>query len=175
MTNHSYFNLGGPENGDILDNVLTLNCARYTPVDETLIPTGELLPVAGTPMDFTHPTVIGEHLREVKVGSNPIGYDHNFVVNGANGRLGPVATVYDPKSGRVMTVSSTEPGVQFYTGNFLDGTIVGKKGVAYRQYSGLALETQHFPDAVNHPNFPSDILRAGDTYRSKTVYAFSTR
>jgi aldose 1-epimerase len=180
VTNHSYFNLGGAENGGILDQVLTLYADSYTPVDATLIPTGEIRPVAGTPMDFRKPTRIGEHLKEA--GGDPVGFDHNFVVNAADGR-GPagltgaahVATVYDPGSGRVMDAWSTEPGVQFYSGNFLDGTLTGKKGVVYRQYWGIALETQHFPDSVNHPNFPSYVLHAGDTYRSSTVYQFSTK
>ncbi len=175
VTNHSYFNLGGPESGSILGHVLTLNAARFTPVDSTLIPTGVIEPVAGTPMDFTRPTPIGQHLMEVKVGSFPIGFDHNYVVDGGGGTLAPVATVYEPKSGRVMEVASTEPGVQFYSGNFLDGTLTGKKGVAYRQYGGLALETQHFPDTVNQPNFPTNVLKAGQTYVSQTVYAFSVR
>jgi aldose 1-epimerase len=173
VTNHSYFNLGGPEKGDILGHVLTLNADKYTVVDSTLIPTGELRPVEGTPMDFRLPTPIGARIKEV--GGNPVGYDHNFVINGGGGRLGLVATVFEPKSGRVMEVSSTEPGVQFYSGNFLDGTITGKKDVTYRQYWGLALETQHFPDAINQPNFQTDVLKAGDTYRSTTIYRFSVR
>ena len=173
VTNHSYFNLGGAENGDILGDELTLFADRFTPVDATLIPTGELAPVAGTPMDFRRPTPIGAHIREV--GGHPVGYDHNYVVNGQAGKLSPVAALYDPKSGREMDVSSTEPGVQFYSGNFLDGTITGKKGAVYRQYWALAMETQHFPDSVNHANFPSYVLKAGDTYRSTTIYRFSAR
>jgi aldose 1-epimerase len=173
VTNHSYFNLGGAENGGILDEVLTLHADRYTPVDATLIPTGEIAPVAGTPMDFRTAATIGSRIKEV--GGNPVGYDHNFVVNGGGGKLAPVATVYDPRSGREMDVLSTEPGVQFYTGNFLDGTITGKGGVVYRQYAALALETQHFPDSVNQPHFPSYVLKAGDTYRSTTLYRFQVK
>ncbi len=176
LTNHSYFNLSGPDgrnprsSGSILDHVLTLNADAFTPVDADLLPTGEIRPVAGTPMDFRQPTPIGARIRET--GGNPLGYDHNFAVNGGGGALALVARVADPRSGRVMTVSSTEPGVQFYTGNFLDGAVAGKGGVAYRQYAGFCLETQHFPDSVHHPHFPSCILRAGEIRRSRTVFAF---
>jgi len=173
VTNHSYFNLGGPEKGDILGHVVTINADRYTVVDAELIPTGELRPVEGTPMDFRLPTPIGARIKEV--GGIPVGYDHNYAVNGGGGQLALVASVFEPKSGRAMEVSSTEPGVQFYSGNFLDGTITGKKGVAYRQFWGLALETQHFPDAMNQPSFQTDVLKAGETYRSTTIYRFSVR
>jgi aldose 1-epimerase len=173
VTNHSYFNLGGPEKGNILGHILTLNADKYTVVDDTLIPTGELRAVAGTPMDFRTPMAIGSRIKQV--GGHPVGYDHNYVINAGAQGLNLVGSVYDPVSGRAMEISSTEPGVQFYSGNFLDGTITGKKGVVYGQYWGLALETQHFPDAMNHPEFESDVLKAGQTYRSTTIYRFSAR
>jgi aldose 1-epimerase len=181
VTNHSYFNLGGPENGSILGNEVMLNANRYTPVDSTLIPTGELKLVAGTPMDFRKPTAVGARIKEV--GGHPVGYDHNFVINtegavGASNTDQPVrlaARIYEPKSGRIMEVSTTEPGVQFYSGNFLDGSVIGKKGVVYNQYWALVFETQHFPDSVNQPNFPAYVLKAGDTYHSTTFYRFSAK
>jgi aldose 1-epimerase len=173
VTNHSYFNLKGPEHGDVLGHVLTLHASRYTPVDSTLIPTGELRAVAGTPMDFTQPATIGARILEV--GGVPGGYDHNFVLDGLPGTMTWAARVYEPTTGRALEVLTTEPGVQFYSGNFLDGTITGDGGVVYRQHMGFCLETQHFPDSVNHPNFPSYVLKAGTTYTSHTVLRFSVR
>jgi aldose 1-epimerase len=146
---------------------------QMTPVDDTLIPTGKLAPVKGTVFDFTTPTAIGARIGKVP-GPPPVGYDHNYVLRPLPGAL-PVrqaAVVSDPKSGRVMNVHTTEPGVQFYTGNFLDGTIKNRKGVPYQQHAAFCLETQHFPDSVNHPNFPSTILEPGKTYRSMTIYQF---
>ncbi len=173
LTNHSYFNLSGCDDGNILGHRLLLAADRYTPVDDTLIPTGELAPVKGTPFDFTKMTAIGRRID--KTGGNPVGYDHNFVLNSGGGRLALAARVVDPRSGRVLEMLTTQPGVQFYTGNFLDGTIKGKGGTVYNQYQAFCLEAQHFPDSVNQPKFPSTILRPGKTYRQTTVYKFSTK
>jgi len=177
LTSHGYFNLSGQGNGTILSEQLKLNASKFTPVDSGLIPTGELKPVAGTPFDFLTPHAIGERINandeQLKLGHD--GYDHNFVIDGGGKKLAQAAEVYDPASGRVMQVWTTEPGVQFYSSNFLNGTIVGKKGVAYARNAALCLETQHFPDSPNHPAFPTTTLKLGEKFHSETIYRFSAR
>lgn len=175
LTHHGYWNLTGGKR-DILDHVLTLNADKFTPVDAGLIPTGVLEPVEGTPMDFRKGNAIGERIdadfEQLKLGG---GYDHNWVLNRGGRGLSLAAKVVEPTTGRVMEVWTTEPGVQFYSGNFLDGTITGKGGQVYKHRWGLCLETQHYPDSPNKPQFPSTILRPGDEYKTTTVYRFSTK
>ncbi len=178
LTNHSYFNLLGEGEGSIYDHVLTLNADYYTPTDANQIPTGELAAVDGTPFDFRQAKTIGSGQRSAHPQILAAkGYDHNFVLNRGGldqGDLGLAARVYEPNSGRVLEVWTTEPGIQFYAGNFLDATLVGASGRLYRQSDGFALETQHFPDSPNKPHFPSTILRPGERFESTTVYRFST-
>jgi len=176
VTHHGYFNLGGQGSGDILSHEIMIDAASITPVDENLIPNGELMPVEGTPFDFNKSTAIGARINEdneqLKFG---LGYDHNYVLNNYDGGLRKVCVLYDPKSGRVMETHTTEPGLQFYSGNFLDGTITGKAGKVYEHRYALCLETDHFPDSANHPQFPSIVLRPGETYKSTTAYKFLTK
>ncbi len=174
LTNHSYFNLAGDGERDVLGHEVMLNADHFTPIDKTLIPTGQIASVSGTPLDFTKPTAIGARIEQKDdqmVFGN--GYDHNYVINRKGAGLALAVRVYEPTTGRVLEVHTTEPGVQFYTGNFLDGSITGKGGHVYKRRTGFCLETQHFPDSPNKPNFPSSILRPGKTYESRTVYQFS--
>jgi aldose 1-epimerase len=174
LTGHSYWNLAGK--GNILDHVVMINADKFTPVDEGLIPTGVLQPVDGTPFDFRTPTAVGARIEQVneqiKFGK---GYDHNWVLNKETGKLDVAASLYDPTSGRMMQVLTTEPGVQFYSGNFLDGTVTGKGGWVYQFRNGLCFEPQHFPDSPNQPNFPSTELKPGEKYHNIIEYKFSVK
>ena len=175
-THHSYFNLTGDPRKTILDHQVMIAADSMTPVDDGLIPTGAIVPVANTPMDFRTPTAvgarIGEKFEQLTLGR---GYDHNWVLRNYNKQLRKIAEVYEPTTGRLLTVSSDQPGVQFYSGNFLDGSAIGKKGIAYQKRTGLCLEAQCFPDSPNEPKFPSPVLRPGETYHQITVYQFSTK
>jgi aldose 1-epimerase len=173
LTNHSYWNLSAFKLPTILNEVAYINADKFTVVDETSIPTGRLQPVIGTPFDFLAPTVIGSRISEIS--GEKVGYDHNYVLNGAPGALKLAARVTEPESGRSLEVETTEPGVQFYTGNYLDGSVTGIGGHKYVQYAGFCLETQHFPDSIHHPEFPSTVLKPGEVYTQTTIHKFSIK
>jgi len=176
LTQHNYWNLAGEGNGDILNQQLMLNASKFTPVDAGLIPTGKFVAVKGTPFDFTKATTIGSRINDtceqLKLGK---GYDHNWILNKKGNAMTLAATLYDPASGRLMTIKTNEPAIQFYSGNFLDGTLVGKSGKPYPFRSALCLETQHYPDSPNKPTFPTTELKPDQVYKTSTIYQFSVK